>query len=78
MKIEDGGPAFPISGNASDEDLNNRHLGMSKREVYAKAAMHGLLSNPEGASDVSPESWAKYAFDLADAMLAESRRERAE
>ena len=73
-KINDGGPAFPVSVEASINpatDITGRDIssGLTKHEWYAGQALAGMLADPE----VNDE-WdvvAKRAFLAADAMLAE-------
>ena len=79
-KINDGGPAYPetIAGtmdgiySAKDE---GHSTGMSKREVYAKAAMQGLIAGrwtDETYSEEahkSPKRTARRAIEYADALI---------
>lgn len=77
MKLKDE-PAYPITEDAIN--YRNRDFsmqGFTKLEEYAKAAMQALLSVREyGPSE--PERFAKWAFDMAEAMCAEAERRRAE
>jgi hypothetical protein len=46
------------------------HSGLTKREMFAIAAMQGLLAK-HGDDDYSSDSIAKYAVAHADALLKE-------
>ena len=75
MTTDDGGQAFPVPGHyAGYEQEEAGRNGMSLREWFAGMAMQGLWSNP--GCDYSHEEAAETAYKQADAMLAESRRER--
>jgi hypothetical protein len=71
---KDGGPAYPTPPDCFG--------GMSKRELYAMAAMKGLCSNPNVATrfptndaDIRAlEHLAQAAFKVADAMIAEGSK----
>ena len=81
----DGGPAFPAGhvrkGRARPHDHGSdwvttditepRHPGLTVRDWFAGMAMQGLLAQSIGTamgSDV--KHCAKYAYEMADAMLA--------
>ena len=55
--INDGGPAFPD---------DRWQAGMTLRDYFAAAALHGILANGGGSWD---EHDAKHAYLCADAML---------
>ena len=95
MAINDSGPWFPPGAafvevvKGEDTDAMRIAAGASKLEVYAKAAMQGLLAadgmsgikeiarpleGTRGPSWHDPEAVADAAFDLAVAMLAEHER----
>lgn len=67
-KINDGGPAYPWGHGIMG--------GMSKREVFAMAAMQGMLAHPTryrprpGAPSNWHEAISEEAYEIADAMLA--------
>lgn len=46
------------------------HGGLTKREMFAMAAMQGLLAK-HGDDDYSPASIAEYAVKHAECLLAE-------
>lgn len=76
-ETEDGGPAFPTKGpphkviTAHGEHYEDDHHGLSLRDWFAGRAISGVLADTEidwETADFS--SCARYAYDLADAMLA--------
>ena len=46
-------------------------LGLTKREMFAMAAMQGILSSLTDDSDMSPSELARCSVRNADALLAE-------
>lgn len=71
----DGGPAFPNPALA-DPDYRpvSGDAGMSLRDYFAGQALAGIMSNCDntglnGWSDIQDLA-AKYAYAVADAMLA--------
>ena len=70
-KINDGGPAFPLSGSA---DLNGNYAypeyGMSLRDWFAGQALAGLISHYGTRPGASIDEPPRRAFIIADAMLA--------
>lgn len=69
-KINDGGPAFPISKDVVYQQLN----GMSLRDWFAGQALMGIGAwcprNVEPNSDEWHAARAGHAYADADAMLA--------
>ncbi len=65
-KINDGGPAYPFQ--LEGETQVTVFPGMSKREVFAMAAMQGLMASGEEARK---EHVAPASVWFADALLAE-------
>ena len=62
-----GGPAFPfVAGLAGHKD---NKAGMTLRDWFAGQYLNGLAGNE--ASCGTNEEWAKEAYTVADAMLAE-------
>ena len=72
--INNGGLAYPLrieyrdeNGDLMDAETN---YGLTKRQVYAKDAMKGMLANP-AYIDTPQQKWiAEQAYKQADAMLA--------
>lgn len=75
MEKNDGGPAFPTSYEVRIRGIIEVHYadGMTLRDYFAAKAMNGLCSYSEYSG--SKGSIAKYAYELADAMLAEREKE---
>lgn len=67
---DNGGPAYPIVGSGLDDTV--RWEGMSLRDwmagVTLSAMAQGLRLN------WTPEQYAKCAYQIADAMIAERNR----
>ena len=68
----DGGPAFPVT-----PDTQAGHAaafrGMSLRDWFAGQALMGIFAS---SSETAPsdEATARFAYSVADAMLAERER----
>ncbi len=70
---KNGGPGFPIPNLQYDEYFN----GVSLRDYFAAKAMQGLIASPRGTVDGTPATdyfYAKSAYIIADAMLAEREK----
>ena len=59
-----GGPAFP---GTEANGLNSGLPGMTLRDYFAAKAMQAITSNPNSFGYAS--DYAKWSFDIADAML---------
>lgn len=57
-------PAFPAPGTASHSQ------GLTKREEFAKAAMQGVMANPNCTVNSFAQN-ARASVSMADALLAE-------
>ena len=71
MTKKDGGQAFPrptYSGSA-DKD------GMSLRDWFAGQSLNGLLASAFIKTDTGSEGFAKIAYGMADALIAERDKE---
>lgn len=66
-RTNDGGPAFPCT-------TMHDFKGMSLRDYFAGQALAGYLANAKAESRVAVV--AEWAYDYADAMLAERQKER--
>ena len=67
-------PAMPIELNGFGQFAPEAHIGLTKREMFAMAAMQGILANQCMVDDCSRSSleWAaKRCASMADALLAE-------
>ncbi len=68
-EIKDGGPAFPTTGVVIDYAIS--YDGMTLRDYFAAKAMAELIEKHDLDKDV-----ARFAYQIADAMLAERERDR--
>jgi hypothetical protein len=59
--------AFP--GIAGDESA--RQPGMTLRDYFAASALQGLATRRPAGTPTSAGELARFAFEIADAMLAE-------
>lgn len=64
-KTNDGGPAFPIDGEAFRSD----YTGMTLRDYFAAMAMQSYLSGPHFDGGWTDEEIASWSYKTADAML---------
>lgn len=64
--INDGGPAFPLSGDGPNVPYFNQ--GMSLRAYFAGQAMQGMLANPD--KDYGISALAEESVEHADALIA--------
>lgn len=68
-------PAMPTSPNDRDPEwAAARSGGLTKREMFAMAAMQGILSSLTDEHDLSVDCLAKCSVRNADALLAELER----
>lgn len=71
--IDDGGPAFPTRSEGQIGPSSFNFEGMSKRDLFAAFALVALPNIGCGA-DLEQDEYAIAAFQIADAMLAASKR----
>ena len=64
MSRDNGGPAFPTEHT----DASGLYDGMTLRDYFAAHALQGGLAHNRPAADTA--GWAKWAYQVADAMLA--------
>jgi hypothetical protein len=70
-----GGPAFPavkiISGDNYNPPTKVYHGGMTLRDYFAAKAMQGIIASEQPGDEefVTPEMYARDAYQYADAML---------
>lgn len=72
-KPNDGGPAFARPGMNSNWERGQQE-GMTLRDYFAAKAMAALLTQPEAANNWADERVAEWAYNAADAMLAEREK----
>lgn len=72
---KDGGSAFPLPLGTMNAAEPEQSGGMTLRDYFAARAMQGLMGRVWGEDGKPPENileiWAKSAYKMADAMLAE-------
>lgn len=70
MSTNDGGPAFPDPGRAQSAKQRNvlTDVGMSLRDYFAAAAIHGIVANRDWDGNFA--DYATDAYAIADHMLA--------
>lgn len=79
MNEKDGGPVFPRAPTFDCETgkiISYSSDGMSLRDYFAAKVMQGLQANPhisKGAVLTHSEE-ARWAYDVADAMIAEREK----
>lgn len=78
--MNDGGPAFPVTNEQSDDGLS-ASKGMSLRDFFAAGAMQGWLASwprpaphPGKCLNASRDI-ATWSYAIADAMIAEREAE---
>ena len=64
-------PAYPHQQIDSDGHHHATDSGLTKREVFAKAAMQGMLANPHVFAEMSKEKIVPESIKFADALLKE-------
>lgn len=65
--IKDGGPAFPVPGLKGHAEFD----GMTLRDYFAATALQGWLASFGPSDSPKASSVAIFAYNVADAMLAE-------
>lgn len=71
-RINDGGSAFPSSGSLSinGERRDYNDSGMTLRDWFAgKAITSASMPLQDGSSSSDPAKIARWAYDIADAMI---------
>lgn len=81
-QVDDGGPAFPKTGNFSDAQRSQFDSidqgGMSLRDYFAAKAIQGIITSPDLMNEASAfrsgigarDAIVAFAYDMADAMIA--------
>lgn len=70
MSKNDGGPAFPRAGFSGPGGFGRPENGMTLRDYFAAKAVQGFCQAEYGER-LTAATWAKDAYEVADAMLAE-------
>jgi hypothetical protein len=68
MKHDTGGPAFP------QDILGEQCHGMTLRDYFAAKALQGMLANQHQFQAGDSAMFARDAYEIADAMIAERRK----
>lgn len=63
-----GGPAFPDPGNTFGRN------GMSLRDWFAGQALAAICGDDYARHSITPQQCAQWAYQFADAMLAERQK----
>lgn len=75
MSIKNGDlPAMPIELTGFGQFAPEAHVGLTKREMFAMAAMQGILSNGVDFTTHEDKDVASAAVIHADNLLAELER----
>ena len=69
-------PAHPIELSGFGLYAPEAHYGVTKREMFAMAAMQGVLASLTDDCDMSPSELAICAVRNADALLAELEKQK--
>ena len=86
MARSEGGPAFAHGGHEGDSGFASPQEGMTLRDWFAGQALAGAISSPHNVPGLSDRSAcmdaqqhaaAQWAYEFADAMIAE-RAKRSE
>lgn len=72
MAKNDGGPAFPLQ--SIGPDFAAGYAGMTLRDYFAAKALVGFMGSGDADWAERPESFAREAYRMADAMLAEREK----
>lgn len=68
MNRDTGNTAFPVT---DENGANYPHFGMTLRDYFAAKAMQGMLACAHPYAQSDEKMFARDAYVLADAMLAE-------
>lgn len=69
--MDKSGSAFPTM----DEHGNYHITGLTKRELFAAAALIGVISRVPASTVITSTQVSTQAFEIADAMLTSSRQD---
>ena len=76
-KINDGGQVYPIvylDGSLQGGFSSNIIKGMTLRDYFAGQVIAGAWAK-RGTSDLWPNLLAEFAYEIADAMIAQRERD---
>lgn len=65
-----GGPAFPATSWSNDGEFLGENQGMTLRDYFAAKALQAHITH-DGSDDICETGVARWAYELADAMIAE-------
>jgi len=76
-----GGPAYPVYSENRFGECNEHSggiecadTGLTIRDYFAGQALNGLMGSYDGTIKITAADFAKYSYDIADAMLAERKK----
>ena len=71
IKLNDGGPAFPVWELNGKDQPEMTGFGLSVRDYFAAKAMQGFITNLDTGEErlIDVPQLAKSAYNIADAML---------
>ena len=69
-----GGRAFPHSYEVMPDKETHIHHGMTLRDYFAAKAMQAHITH-DGSDNINEPGVARWAYEMADAMLAERIKE---
>lgn len=76
---DNGGPAFPLTGDAVSYTNGGFAMqGMSLEDYYAGQALAGQVANADFANTTTQKEHADLAYQMAAAMIREKRRREAQ
>ncbi|HUX02513.1 MAG TPA: hypothetical protein VMY35_16255 [Phycisphaerae bacterium] len=78
--MDDGGPVYPHNAGQNPGDFCRAEDGICLRDWFAGQAMAGAMAFTQDSPEYQVDDWsfvAHSAYELADAMIAERRRESA-
>lgn len=80
-RIDTGGPAFPVAETRDQygNGLQEGSSGMTLRDYFAGQVLAGLVAYPGRQNETNaPEHFARWAYAVSDAMIAERSKTEAE
>jgi hypothetical protein len=68
--FEDGGPAFPSTLTAYENENCETNRGMSLRDYFAAKSLAGLITATRPANEIEASLCVQRSYIIADGMLA--------